>query len=103
MRDNFVAAREGPRAVFFEPDLNEANSHMGRGRDDVITSYAFIFRSITRLSPSQVVVNLEGCQSRIVAVPNRAAAARVASALRKSGVQLIEFCDQCRPLSISRG
>ena len=98
MLDNFFAVREGPRAVFFEPDLNEANSEMGRGGDDMVTSYAFIFRSITKRSRSQVVVNLEGCQARIVAVPNRAAAARVASTLRKSGVQLIEFCDQCRPL-----
>jgi uncharacterized protein DUF6506 len=83
---------------FWERELGETNPEAGEGGDNVVRSYAFIFLSITEYSKSHVVVELEGCQARIVAVRDRATAARVAKELRDSGVQLIEFCDQCRPL-----
>jgi len=79
-------------------DVVPSNSATGRGDNEVVRSYAFVFISTTEYANSRVVVDLEDCRATMVAVPDWAAAERVAKELVDSGVQLVEFCGRCRLL-----
>lgn len=59
----------------------------------MLTRYAFIFVGMPK-DPKQArtVIGLDAFEATIVAVPEQAAAIRIAAALADAGVELIELC-----------